>query len=519
MTMTGACDRKPSSGFSGAASVVADLSNPDPEPRYEEGIEHRYWARDGKTSFASGGGLNCRFLKSDGSATAYAYFAIDPAFKKQDAENVLIEVEYFDDVPARLGLDYDAKGKNKESTAYTRTETLQLGGSKTWQWAAFPIRGAAFANMQNSKSDFRLAVDTQLHVRSVSVTRESHLGETGARFRNGKDFARAGFVEVLLGEPRREYEGGLQHVYYAEGSRTITTNMDGIFARHLERQGGAVGFFYFRLDPTFKKGEIENVDVEVEFFDKEPGALGIEFDASLGQETINPVHRNSFDVKHFTGSKSWNTAKIALRGASFRNAQKNGCDFRVWVTSPQVSLRRVAVARTKPPAQRSPRDFSSQPELRLEDFEDRDFHAGLLHLNHIKDGLTLLTNGHGSTGIHLRRPSHLNGYIYFQVDPSFKREKAADYMVEVEFYDRTNGVLMLEYDASTDATGKKAYVASGQAVTLRNSQSWATASFQLPGATFRHAQNSGADFRLNVKPADLFVRRVILKRASKNSPK
>jgi hypothetical protein len=77
--------------------------------------------------------------------------------------NHRLEVEFFDAAPGRLSLEFDGSDENTPfSGAYTRApESVKLTGSKSWQKAAFTLRGAKFTNAQNRGADFRLVVEAR----------------------------------------------------------------------------------------------------------------------------------------------------------------------------------------------------------------------------------------------------------------------------------------------------------------------------------------------------------------------
>ena len=91
----------------------------------------------------------------------YAYFAIDPAFKKQIHHRALIEVEYFDsDKGELLRIQYDSFDRTgKKDGAYTESkDRLIMDGSQTWRVATFQLEDARFEGRQNGDADFRVAV-------------------------------------------------------------------------------------------------------------------------------------------------------------------------------------------------------------------------------------------------------------------------------------------------------------------------------------------------------------------------
>lgn len=92
-------------------------------------------------------------------------------------------------------------------------------------------------------------------------------------------------------------------------------------------------------------------------------------------------------------------------------------------------------------------------------------------------------------------------------------------VIEVEYHDSTPGIFGLHYDAipppqNPSAACKRA----NRSVLLRGSNVWKTAAFPIYGAAFGNLENGGADFRITVRPAELYVRRVSVTRAPGLTP-
>lgn len=159
---------------------------------------------------------------------------------------------------------------------------------------------------------------------------------------NAKDFSRTNSVTILLGDLATEYGTGLQHAYFEEDGATEPAILDGVACRHLYLAGTNCGYFYFSLDPTFKKRLPKRMTIEVEFLDPIPGMLGLQFDASSAKHKTRGAYSDVNPI-HLSGSKGWQTAKFRVRDATFRNAQNSGSDFRLCITPPRLYVRRVTV--------------------------------------------------------------------------------------------------------------------------------------------------------------------------------
>ncbi len=107
------------------------------------------------------------------------------------------------------------------------------------------------------------------------------------------------------------------------------------------------------------------------------------------------------------------------------------------------------------------------------------------------------------------------GYLYFSLDPAFKRAGARRVKIEVEYFDIVFGgnpvAFSIQYDASGLPT-PHTYASAGPSTRLRGSETWQTATFQIAEATFQNAQNGQSDFRIRASPPELYVRRVTVTR-------
>lgn len=145
-----------------------------------------------------------------------------------------------------------------------------------------------------------------------------------------------------------------------------------------------------------------------------------------------------------------------------------------------------------------------------------EYGGGLQHIHFENDGLTTPTLLDGVPCRQLKLASGEFGYIYFTIDPTFKRSPLRSARIEVEYCDPQRGTLTLHYDASQMKTNANPpYTDATPSVLLHGSKTWQTALFYVENATFKNAQNSRADFRLCVTPPELYVRRVTVQRAAR----
>lgn len=180
--------------------------------RWQQGLAHAFWEKDGRTTVMDVEGVSCRnlSLSADGRSKGYFLFAINPSFKNQDVSRVKIEVDYFDGFDGRegvFGLQYDATGADDAPlpSAKALLPMVPLKGSGKWLKAAFHVRDGTFENAQNARSDFRLVVSPpELSVSRVTVTLEPQLTNPPVPLK----FGAAG--EVKLHEWNPQWDTGAQ---------------------------------------------------------------------------------------------------------------------------------------------------------------------------------------------------------------------------------------------------------------------------------------------------------------------
>ncbi len=163
-----------------------------------------------------------------------------------------------------------------------------------------------------------------------------------------------------------------------------------------------------------------------------------------------------------------------------------------------------------------PIDFSktNSVTLNMADAERSPWEGGLTHAFTEADGVTIETN---VQGVACRALKPVEGeapkrYMYFAIDPSFKRQGAVNVRVDVDYFDGFEGhlgVMGLEFDSSEFGDFPNAsYRPQLPNVPLRGSKKWMKGTFRIRGAGFRNTQNAGSDFRLWASPPAMLVRRV-----------
>ncbi len=151
---------------------------------------------------------------------------------------------------------------------------------------------------------------------------------------------------------------------------------------------------------------------------------------------------------------------------------------------------------------------------------------GLWHLDQVFDGHTTMVRLDGVPCRYLNRTpeNKSHGYLYFVMDPTFKGDGLPAARIEVEYFVRQPAYFRLQYGA-LEGDRYQAYKTGisrgGEVVTwgpgnqttrIRASNVWQTAAFHIRDGAFLNSQNGGADFRFEVTPAELYVRRVTVAR-------
>jgi hypothetical protein len=166
--------------------------------------------------------------------------------------------------------------------------------------------------------------------------------------------------------------------------------------------------------------------------------------------------------------------------------------------------------------------FSEQGVIREQDQHRLSGPSVSILLGHtnLEQGLRLCPNDDGVTEptevgdrecvCAIQQPEKGN-YVYFALNPSSQVDQPRDVILQVEFFDAGQGWFRVQYDTSTSSGQlQDLYTISPRTERLTNTRQWKTTWFLLPGARFRHAQNAGADFRLDTDKSELFIRRLAL---------
>jgi hypothetical protein len=342
------------------------------------------------------------------------------------------------------------------------------------------------------------------------------------------DFSESNAVSIVFGPDEKSF--GLKHLSRQNDGRTVVEGMDGVTARKgiLRPERSAI-YYYFTLDPGFKSQDLRRVQIEVEYFDAAPGTMGIHYDATDAERGSDQKYMEAKSVLVLRGSGRWQKAVFQTKNdAVFLNRQNGGADFRIWAKTPTLYVSRVTVTRD-PLNEIWSGDFSKSDRVTIALGQEKST-DGLRHLIEERDGQTVATNLNGEPCRYLNRMQEGRPYgsFYFQISPSFKSRALknprieVEYISEVEYLGGITQGLRLQYDGREGGLPVRylPVLAEGAAVMryptgadygrIPSAGTWRTATFHLTNAVFQNSQKGGADFRIEVVPPEIYIRRVTL---------
>lgn len=163
-----------------------------------------------------------------------------------------------------------------------------------------------------------------------------------------RDFSKTNAVGVVLGEIETEYDHGLQHLYHEKDGLTQPGAVRKAPCRCLELSpNDRVGYMYFKIDSTFKQRKLKKVSIDVEYFDEGEGIFGIQCDAATSSRDVGKAYTPVAGVAKLSRSRSWQIHTFEVQGATFRNHQNSGADFRLWIRPPELCVRSVVVTHVR----------------------------------------------------------------------------------------------------------------------------------------------------------------------------
>ena len=298
---------------------------------------------------------------------------------------------------------------------------------------------------------------------------------------------------IILGETNQE--SGLRLVAWPDG-RTMPARVGEKDCRGLTMTRDGIAFIYFNLDREFKVAGPRPMKVQVEYFAAGPARFGIDFDS----ERESYSHSETITV--LQPSSQWTGAEFHLADPKFSGAQNGGADFRLWTRDPQLFIRSVRVVPDEPAT-----DYT----------RDRSVSITLGSTN-LEAGLKLISGGDsrteavtmGNQECH-QLATRSESYIYFAIDPVFKRGHGTNVMVQVEFFSSLRGSYDIQFDSwSEDRPDRGIFQDTTTGVSFDPSPTWNTAVLEIKNGRFENRQGNGADFRLRVLCREFYVRRVVM---------
>src|SRR5687768_4051264 len=134
---------------------------------------------------------------------------------------------------------------------------------------------------------------------------------------------------------------------------------------------------------------------------------------------------------------------------------------------------------------------------------------GVTHSFWERDGLTAVgeLKERPCRILSLEDPTFRDGYLYFSLDPSFKKRKFSKAIIDMDYCDIERGILQLQYDASTPENEALTIIYSKlpRTVRLTGDKEWKKVTFEIPNPTFRNKQNGRSDFRFLVSPPKIAI--------------
>jgi len=141
--------------------------------------------------------------------------------------------------------------------------------------------------------------------------------------------------------------------------------------------------------------------------------------------------------------------------------------------------------------------------------------GGIEHMSGMPDGQTRIENLQGVPCRYLDPTVRSRGgaaYLYFVVSSTFKTVETKAARIDFEYFTLTATTLKVQYDGMEGDRHRPFMPAQPGELRVPGSPQWRTASFRITDAAFLNSQNGGADFRLDVIPPEIYVRRVTLTR-------
>jgi len=402
----------------------------------------------------------------------YLYMNIDDDYLFNDNSHIVeVEVEYYDEGNGQFLIQYKSR-----SGDYVSTPALSYGDTKTWKKHIFRIADGQFANDLNG-DDFRISIEGgginynnnyNLKLASVAVTKTVSQ-QSGS------------VLSVILGE--NVNSNGITPRGGDSPDDLITGEIFGKSYWETNKENTDVGtlFFYMDLDGDFKQNiNAYHVEVEVEYFDEGNGHILFQYDSQSEAFMTAPI-------LGYGDTKTWKKHTFTLDDALF-SQRANGSDFRIGVDSPTaVPLKVHSVKVTKALKQNE-----NDANVKL---GNDVINNGLTPFAGDSPDAPVTGEIEGKGYWKSNRQASEGGHLYFYMnvaDSYLYNNEDYDVWVTVEYLDRDNGTISLQYDSKTEAFKNATSLKYG------NSGQWRKGIFKLSDAMFTNRTN-GADFRIGIE--------------------
>jgi hypothetical protein len=337
------------------------------------------------------------------------------------------------------------------------------------------------------------------------------------------DFTSSNSVTILLGE--EEIASGLRHIDDQVDGATSVETLNGFSARVLRPgENREIAYFYFQIHPSFKQTELGGARFDVEYMAPQSGTLSIHYDAIDAEDVTNPRYRDAVRGARLVSSNGWQTATFRTHGDGlFGNRQNGRADFRIFSKAPELYVRRVTVTREAVKDEGWTLDHSATNQVTIALGQEKP-EDGLRHQADEPDGRTQIANLDGVMCRYLNRTNKPFGYLYFSVSPTFKRDGLKDARVDVEYFVKKRTTFRLQFDGMKDEARHKyitvlperaqvvRFGGNAEFARLPTVGAWSVATVHITNAVFKNGENGDADFRLEMSPAEFYVRRVTVTR-------
>jgi hypothetical protein len=338
----------------------------------------------------------------------------------------------------------------------------------------------------------------------------------------GEDYSVSNSVTIVLGD--NEERHGLKHIADQKDGQTEVESIEGVSARVLRLTGTRTLLnFYFQIDPAFKQNDLSRVRFEVEYFAPQPGTLDVQYDAR--GEGDPAKYRKADNGLSLVDGKGWQRATFRTAGDAILSNRQNGrADFRIRARTPLLYVRRVAVTREPPPDEKWRTEFSSSNEVTVLLGQEKPEEDGLRFVTKNSPPTVEVLDGVTCRYLNRMNENRMFGSLYFSISPGFKRAPIKNARVEVEYLGKKDTAFRLQFDGIDGETRRMyqpilpddarvmRFGTGADYGTIPTPGVWSVATFHITNAVFMNSQRDGADFRIEVVPPELYVRRVTVMR-------